>query len=102
MHFQILDMTSFEGNIKQRNDNAIILVILCDAATVFIIITSLPAIIIEILFTLIFIKVRVNKLIFSISGLGLGVLLNIKVKFSENYLLSVINFIKKYLQMVII
>lgn len=81
-------------NSNSRNNDTTMLYVLIVIAAIYFIMTSIPAVIISIVLTLVFLRLKINKLIFSIVGLVLAVLLNLKMKFIQQYLISSINFIK--------
>ncbi|AGK96623.1 type IV secretory system conjugative DNA transfer family protein [Clostridium pasteurianum] len=79
---------------SHHTENMIILIILGALILTFLAITSLPALIISIFFTIPFLFIKVNKLLFTLIGFIVAFLVNLKISLAAQFFISSINFIK--------
>lgn len=74
-----------QNNIN--DSNYVVMLIIGVMAILYLLLTCLPALVIGSILIIIFNKVKINKLIFTLLGLIISVLVNIKLSFVENYLI---------------
>jgi type IV secretory pathway TraG/TraD family ATPase VirD4 len=79
---------------SHHTENMIILIILGALILTFLAITSLPALIIAVFFTIPFLFIKVNKLLFTLIGFIIAFLVNLKIGLAVQFFISSINFIK--------
>lgn len=79
---------------SHHTENMIILIIMGALILIFLALTSLPALIISIFFTVPFLFIKVNKLLFTLAGFIIAFLVNLKIGLAAQFFISSINFIK--------